>query len=231
MVDPVVREHEVTGILDRWDWEDGACLIGGYAVAAYAKPRYSRDLDFVIPKDRREATIGRLLGLGFEQRGPRRGERTDGFPDAVRMEKANLTIDLMVGSVRDRETGTTIPQEWIAARARAVRVLLITGSTERPVQVCRPEALWVLKLVAGRDQDLGDLFALSRERVDIEEIRDYLVQIKNDSLARKLRREAARLRSDKIYLDSCASRFLRSSTEESRIEWDRFVRLFQSILS
>lgn len=48
MTDPAAREREVTEILDEWDWVDGACLVGGYAVSAYGKPRYSRDLDFVM---------------------------------------------------------------------------------------------------------------------------------------------------------------------------------------
>lgn len=65
MTDPASREREVTAILDGWRWDDGACLIGGYAVSAYGRPRHSRDLDFVIPAASKERTLARLAELGF----------------------------------------------------------------------------------------------------------------------------------------------------------------------
>jgi hypothetical protein len=93
-----------------------------------------------------------------------------------------------------------------------MRLLLLTGSTHRPVRVCRPEALWVLKILFGRNQDLGDLFALSSEAVDLGEVRGILRQVMNPALRERLEDEAPRLGSRGIYADSQGGRFLRSSS-------------------
>lgn len=47
--DPADRERKVLSLLDAWPWELGGVLIGGYAITAYGKPRYSDDVDIVIP--------------------------------------------------------------------------------------------------------------------------------------------------------------------------------------
>ncbi|MHB1708063.1 MAG: hypothetical protein ACYCT2_01115 [Thermoplasmataceae archaeon] len=60
-IDPVNRERKVLGLLDAWPWELGGVLIGGYAIAAYGRPRYSDDVDIVIPK----AALGKLKDFRF----------------------------------------------------------------------------------------------------------------------------------------------------------------------
>lgn len=231
MTDPGAREREVTGLLNGWDWSRGGCLIGGYAVAAYARPRYSRDLDFVIPAHRESSLVRELTENGFVIRPYRRSGNDGGFKDAIRLKRGSITIDLMCGYVRDRSTRTVIPEAWISERHRDVRLLLVTGSTDGPVRVCRPEALWVLKLIAGRDQDLGDLFALSTVTVDVDEIRSFLAKAMNEPLQSRLKDEARRLDSGKIYLDSLSARFLPTSSESAREVWKRFRERFDYIVS
>ncbi|MDE2046734.1 MAG: nucleotidyl transferase AbiEii/AbiGii toxin family protein [Thermoplasmata archaeon] len=51
-VDPAVRERSVLALLDDWPWKLGGVLIGGYALAAYDRPRYSEDVDVVVPVGR-----------------------------------------------------------------------------------------------------------------------------------------------------------------------------------
>ncbi len=50
-VDPTIREKAVASLLDEWPWDLGGVIIGGYVSAAYGKPRYSNDIDVVIPVD------------------------------------------------------------------------------------------------------------------------------------------------------------------------------------
>lgn len=50
-VDEAAREREVADLLDRWPWERGGVIIGGYAIAAFGAPRYSTDIDVVVSVD------------------------------------------------------------------------------------------------------------------------------------------------------------------------------------
>lgn len=230
MTDPAAREREVTEILDQWDWVDGACLVGGYAVSAYGKPRYSRDLDFVIPEPSKGPTEERLADIGFSVRPLRKPDRPDAFHDSITLKRGLVSIDLMIGHVQDRQTKVDVPGDWIASRFREMRLILITGSTRQPVRVCRPEALWVLKLLAGRNQDLADLFAISSEPVNVPEIRELLAKVGNEALRRKFKDEARRLRSDRIFFDSQSARFSRASSEAARSTWTHFKRRFSEIV-
>jgi hypothetical protein len=231
LTDPASREREVTEILGAWNWDDGACLVGGYAVSAYGKPRYSRDLDFVIPTAGKESALRQLAEIGFLLRPPHNPQRAGAFLDAVTLERGRVSIDLMVGYVRDRETKVVVPQEWIVARKREIRLVLLTGSTNGTVRVCRPEALWALKIVAGRDQDLADLFAICSEPIDIDETRDFLRTVGNVALRARIADERLRLDSGKILSESLSARFLPSSTDSARKSWVRFKRLFTEIVS
>jgi hypothetical protein len=49
VIDPDLRESAALELLDAWPWELGGVVIGGYAVCAYGPPRYSSDVDVVIP--------------------------------------------------------------------------------------------------------------------------------------------------------------------------------------
>jgi hypothetical protein len=110
-----------------------------------------------------------------------------------------------------------------------MRLILMTGSTTSRVRVCRPEAIWVLKLIAGRNQDLSDLFAISPEPVDTREIRGFLAGVANPALKDRLEDEARRLASAQIYADSLSARFLTTSSADARRSWGRFKRRFYEI--
>ena len=221
----------MTAILDGWDWSDGACLVGGYAVSAYGRPRYSRDLDFVIPASSKEKALGHLDEIGFSIRPLRKPDRPDAFRDSITLKRGPVSIDLMIGHVKDKGTQISVSQEWISSRPREMRLILITGSTQEKVRVCRPEALWVLKLIPGRNQDLGDLFAIASEPVEVKEIRDFLAGVRNQALKARFEDEAKRLGSERIFAESQSARFLPSSSETAQLSWARFKRRFLEITS
>jgi len=221
----------VTAILDGWDWSDGACLVGGYAVSAYGRPRYSRDLDFVIPASSKERTLGHLDEIGFSVRPLRKPDRLNAFRDSITLKRDNISVDLMIGYVKDKSTQVSVSQEWISSRFREMRLILITGSTQENVRVCRPEALWVLKLIAGRNQDLGDLFAIGSEPIDVKEIRDFLAGVGSPALKARFEDEAKRLRSERIYAESLSARFLPTLSDTAKPSWARFKRRFLEITS
>ncbi len=212
------RERLVLQLLEELPWEHGAILIGGYAIAAYGPARYSDDIDFVIPAASREAIESWFRSRGFDS--PRPGGRSSRqtFRDAIRLERESITVDLLIGGVRDREALVDIPERWISLRSRRVRLDLLTGRLSRAATVARPEALWALKLQAGREQDLTDLFAIHSEPVGSQEVLDLFSSLMQPTLRTKLNLVLARVQSDKLYRDS-RSRLELNDTEKARETW------------
>src|SRR6185295_18529964 len=89
----------------------------------------------------------------------------------------------------------------------------------------RPEALFALKLQAGRAQDLSDLFMLQGVRVDTDEVRALFASLWRPSLARKLSKVERALGDEKVFRDAC-SRRRRGSPDlaSNRLEWAEFRR-------
>lgn len=106
MTSQVEREAAAIGFLDRWPWNEGGCLIGGYAVAAYSMPRFSQDVDLVLPRSQRASSLAWLETAGFRLRPPKGVHTT--FKDAATLLNDQLSIDLMFGVVKDRESGASI---------------------------------------------------------------------------------------------------------------------------
>lgn len=223
------REAAAISLLDRWPWTEGGCLIGGYAVAAYSKPRFSQDVDLVLPDSRRGASLAWLEVEGFRLRPTRKGHPA--FKDAATLLRGDFSIDLMFGSVRDRETGASIKEAWVSARPRLTRLDLLTGTTAEKVPVARPAALWVLKLVAGRDQDLSDLFAISGEPFQTSEVREELERAMNPALRDKLAKIPDRVSTPKVYSDALSARAMGKRDAPQNIRaWSRFRELVDVLL-
>ncbi len=223
------RERKIIALLNVWPWKMGGTLIGGYAIAAYGDPRYSKDADIVIPTLLQSAFEGFLRGQGFEL------EKSDGdlpldFEGiAPRYRKDEATIDLLVGNVRDRRAGIDIPEAWISQRVRSIRLKTRTGGTEVPLNVARPEALWVLKLQAGRDQDLIDLYAILDETIEMNEIVSLFRSLGSETLLQKLSQASGNVASEKLFEDSM-SRLRKKRTEENRNKWNLFVERVRHIV-
>jgi hypothetical protein len=201
LTDLVSREQEVVTLLDSWPWEWGGCIIGGYAVAAYGPPRYSRDVDVVIPRSESRRYVAWLGEMGFQE--PRPGGRSHiTFPDVVRFVRGTVMIDLMVGRVRDRAVGAEISETWITQGANRTVLELVRTRTTARVAVARPSAIWALKLLSARDQDLGDLYAMSSTRFPEGEVSAVLASIINSKVRDRLLQLPARLDDPKIFVDS-----------------------------
>ena len=120
--DPVSRERKVLRLLDEWPWELGGVLIGGYAIAAYGAPRYSDDVDIVIP----HGALGKLKvfinaqNLELENSSVPNPQNYEG--KVLRYRKEEITLDMLVGYVRDREARVDIPEPWISMDHRNLRL-------------------------------------------------------------------------------------------------------------
>lgn len=225
-IDPGARETQVVAFLDQLPRELAPILIGGYAVAAYGPPRFSVDVDLVLPvgssADANEwfdaNRVHHKRTLEFE--GPA------GKVTKLLIRRDLLSGDVYFGGLRARETGIVVDYEWIARSPRLQRLSLTTVITRNPILVARVEALWVLKLLAGRAQDLTDLFAISGWQFDHMEVRDKLEQLADKNTRAHFRRVRSRLDSEKEYKDALSRRGFGSPTATpNRAMWARFRRL------
>ncbi len=139
-------------------------VTGGYAVNAYTLPRFSADCDIVI-KDRNELRkIEKVLQkIGYTKKhSPTEVLYSGNFS---RHEKEldhhfAVSMDLLVGSVLDRMTGSVFTAEWVFKHSQ-MRVL--KGKTileELKLKIINLDALLVMKIISCRSTDIRDVFMM-----------------------------------------------------------------------
>ncbi len=231
MVDVAGRERAVLNILDEWPWDEGGVLIGGYAISAYGPPRYSVDVDVVIPVEAAGIIRSWLRGFGFDRTdyAVSNPQNYEGLVERYRSQ--DVTLDLLSGAVRDRDARVDVPEEWISKNCRGLVLETLTGKTTRRIPIARPEALWALKLQSGRDHDLSDLFVISDQATDLNEVRQLFEMLATDSLTRKLRSVRSKLSDRRLFEDSLSRRQLgRPGNPQNIRRWQRFVSRVDSIV-
>ncbi len=230
--DPVARESQVITFLDSLPRSFEPILIGGYAVAAYGRPRFSVDIDLVLPSGQRQDVESWFAQEGIRSKETLRAGKTGREISKLLISRDLVSGDLHFGGLRARETGAIVEYDWIARRPRRARLTLTTGSTHLPLSVARPEALWVLKLLAGRPEDLTDLFVISEWKVDPSDIASELKRLEDSRVRSHLNGVASRLATDKEYLDALSRRGLGSPTNpRNQNLWTKFKRQALAYLS
>ncbi len=223
--DPVAREAQVIALLDELPRELGSILIGGYAVAAFGPPRYSVDVDLVLPEASRPNAAIWFTSVGASFRQSLKFEHAGSEWTKARISRDLVEGDAYFGGLRARESGAVVDYPWIAKHPVVKRLTLSTGITHRETRVARAEAIWVLKLLAGRAQDITDLFVISQWRVDESEVRSQLTSLLNQDVRSHLRRVATRLSSDKEYRDALSRAILGSPSDPANVKlWASFKR-------
>jgi hypothetical protein len=139
-------------------------VIGGYAVNAYTLPRFSVDCDIVIENGSELNEIEKtLLKIGYDKKDVEKSTAQTNF---VRHEKVidrhfGVSIDVLIGEVLDRQTGVSIPAEWIFKNSemKALKGKTITDKLE--VRIINVDALFVMKMISCRQTDIRDIFMMS----------------------------------------------------------------------
>ncbi len=157
------REAEILrllGVLHRRG--GGFTLIGGYAVDAYsALPRYSVDCDIVASTEASERVSSLLNEEGYEKGEMHRNE-SEGIESrkfVKRVGEDQVSVDLMVGGVRCRQTEAVWKEDEVRSTSKELRVVGVSGSVLS--RVASKELLLALKLHSGRDPDLRDVVMLA----------------------------------------------------------------------
>jgi hypothetical protein len=152
-------------------------LVGGYAVSSYEFPRFSVDLDLVIPEAELEFFRGFVEARGYEHVPDadwvheRHGGRSERYR---RKGELPTAVDLMVNSVQSRKTGCAFPYEYVAAHAE-VREIRGMGA-DAWAEALIPEASLLIAMKANpmRPADMRDIVFLCYGRPDPKEVVDHL---------------------------------------------------------
>ena len=208
--------------MNEFPWKSQATIIGGYSILGYGTLRYSMDLDLVIPKESSDEIIRWFTAKGFlvEKTAHPNPQNYDGA--YVRYRKEEVTIDLLIGAVRDRDAQVDIPAKWICKRPKMQRIEGLNHSTERKVPLVRLEALWALKLQAGRYQDISDLYSIFKMKFDKNEVIELFKSLGCKSLSEKLIAVKTKLNDSGTYPD-IRSRLNFKDSEKNGLEWKRFT--------
>ncbi|MGI0141673.1 MAG: nucleotidyl transferase AbiEii/AbiGii toxin family protein [Candidatus Micrarchaeales archaeon] len=156
-------------------------LVGGYAVNAYVPPRFSVDCDVVVMEGLKEVEKA-LMDSGFTKAKNRMPQGVK-FMRYVR-EKEKVAFDLMIGEVSDRTVITF--EKGVFEKYSSKRAVVGRASQERiEMRVADPELLFAMKFVAGRRQDVRDMFMLAGAEPDWMITKEIILKKCSETLIRE----------------------------------------------
>ncbi len=152
-------------------------VIGGYAVNAYALPRFSVDCDIVVENNTGAKKIGNELEkFGYKEEETSKIEYYGVF---ARYEKEihknfRVSVDILIGNVFDRNSQALFDAKWVFENS-AIRVLKGKTIYEKlKLQIINPDALIVMKFISCRNTDMKDLFMLMPQAKDVGWIKEEI---------------------------------------------------------
>jgi len=148
-------------------------VVGGYAVNAYALPRFSVDCDLVASKDGALKVAHKLLARGFHRVPP---PKHAPYVNFVRLEKETLpdiiaAFDTLYEEVHDRQSGAIFDADWIFSHSSMVFLPAKTFAGQMKVRVVDADALFVMKFCCARATDIRDIFMFCDKVKDWEWVR------------------------------------------------------------
>ena len=160
-----LREKEIFETLKKME-RFKFVIIGGYAVNAYALPRFSVDCDIVV-KDKEELKEIEevLVNFGYVEEECNK-DKTSYYRDFLRLEKdmgdnIKVSIDILIKEVLDRQTNATFSADWVFDNSEIKTLKGKTITEELKLRIINLDALFVLKFVSCRLTDIRDIFMLA----------------------------------------------------------------------
>ena len=155
-------------------------VIGGYAVNAYALPRFSVDCDVVVnDPDELEKIKEILLEKGYRKVEPNTESQYSG--SFLRYEKKlennfSVSIDILINNVTDRMTGVVFDAEWVFLHAQKKVLRGKTITEQLNLKIIGIDALLVMKMISCRNTDIRDVFMMFPNAQDKEWIKSEVSQ-------------------------------------------------------
>jgi predicted nucleotidyltransferase len=193
-------------------------VVGGYAVSALARHRFSVDCDIMIPKKKLEDFKSILEKEGFKKHVEKAGfdEIYAGEFVSYKREVGGypITIDLLVGSLVCRTTQAAWSFEYVKKHSITANI----SGTEASVSCRIPEKelLIAFKIHSARRADVTDVVML-RENADLERVLNHLGKGNIETLKDQIRKIITAL-EDKNLVDSLKGVFTTSGDVKRQIE-------------
>ena len=153
------REQEIFSTLSQLKDIDFV-LIGGYAVNTYTLPRFSVDCDIVVKDAHALPMIENILvKMGYHKPMEKFSENFARFEKKLE-HNLQVSMDILIGKVTDRLSTVEFSADWVFQHAK---LRLLRGKTiqkELKLKIIDLDALIVMKIAAGRNIDMRDVFMM-----------------------------------------------------------------------
>jgi hypothetical protein len=172
----IERENEVIKIIKQMvESKLNFIVVGGYAVSALAKHRFSVDCDIVIPKKELKTIEDLLVEANYSKNIEKFGfDKIYGGSFVNYMKKVNelpVTADVLVDSLVNRNTNASWSFDYIKQHSVIAIVTSIQSSVE--CKIPKRELLIAMKIHSARKTDIRDIIMLN-EKVDWLEVLKHL---------------------------------------------------------
>lgn len=168
----IERENEVLNVIKKLSESKlDFIVVGGYAVSALARHRFSVDCDFVIPKELLKVIEDLLVEAGYKKSIEKAGFDTIYGGFFVSYEKKindlPVTVDLLVGSLVSRSTDASWSFDYMKQNSTAATIGGMQASVE--CKIPKRELLVAMKIHSARRTDIRDIIMLN-EKVNWSEV-------------------------------------------------------------
>ncbi len=174
-----IREKEIFETLKTIS-EFNFVLIGGYAVNAYALPRFSVDCDIVL-RDKKELIkiSKKLQSIGYTESATDKHSAYGG--EFYRFEKMiaenfKVSIDILVEKIYDRQSKKTIDASWIFENSSITFLKGKTIMEKLSIRIIDIDALIVTKFISARNTDIRDIFMMMPQAKNIQWIKKEIAK-------------------------------------------------------
>jgi len=160
-----LREKEIFETLKRMN-KFNFVIIGGYAVNAYALPRFSVDCDIVVKDEGELKEIEKaLVNFGYIKEESNK-DKTPYYGNFLRFEKdmgdnIRVSIDILIREILDRQTNASFSADWAFSNSKIMELKGKTITEKLKLRIINLDALFVLKFVSCRLTDIRDIFMLA----------------------------------------------------------------------
>ena len=193
-------------------------VVGGYAVSALARHRFSVDCDIVISKRKLGKVRDLLKQKGFEKHAEKTGfdEMYGGEFKSYIKETYGLpvTVDVLVGSLVSRTTGASWSFDYINRHSFEANISGVESAVR--CKIPEKELLLAFKIHSGRRADIRDIIML-RENADLGKVFVHLKRGNIEALKDQTKRIIEAL-SDENLVDSLKGVFTLSIDVTKQIE-------------
>ena len=166
------REKECFRLLSLIPRDKDYVVIGGYSVSSYGFPRFSVDLDIVIPDGEVSFFKKIITGEGFVL--DKQKNDLDYGGKFERYVKDLLSIDFLINAVQSRQTGYSYSFSYLFDNSEVRDISGWDPTLKVKIRVPHKEMIIALKIHSMRSADKRDIIMLCYEKPDQKKIKDHL---------------------------------------------------------